>query len=151
MDENNENIESLGETAASYVEAEGDAPEEYQDDSGACFFIGLMLGVIAMLILFVTVYKPLLFRSEKHTGPVVVVSQNGETFQMLRPNREFFEMKFDEHTSPVVCTGAKFDDIVYKDVDTDTRHFIKATVAVPPEQDTVVDAYGRVFKLVKPK
>lgn len=136
----------------SVIEAEptetesGDRPYTTRSLFMPGFFLGMCLASIVSFF----IYKPIVGHV-KHTGPVSVTAKYADRYIMIRPNREVFEMKFDEDTEPYVCVGAKFDDISYKDVGENTRHFVSAKVAEPPAQDTIVDQFGRVYKLQPPK
>lgn len=63
----------------------------------------------------------------KHTWDCQLVSHNTEhTFWFVRPNKELFEVYFDN--PPILQVGMSFKDIAYTDDNADLRHFVKATL-----------------------
>lgn len=68
------------------------------------------------------------FRAEKHTGPCSLIFVGSESrFWFIRPNKEMFEMYFDNPPEVLKYTR-DFNDIVYVDDGPNYRHFIKAVL-----------------------
>lgn len=63
----------------------------------------------------------------KHTWDCQVVSANSHIFWFIRPNRELFEMYFDN--PPILQPGMALHDLAYTDDNADMRHFVKATMS----------------------
>lgn len=63
----------------------------------------------------------------KHTWDCqIVLIGNAGTFWFERPNKELFEMYFDN--PPILRVGMAFKDVTYTDDNADMRHFVKATM-----------------------
>lgn len=67
---------------------------------------------------------------QKHTGEAQCIQRNAAAFWFIRPNRELFEMYFDNPPG-ILSPGLTFSDITYTDDNGWERHFIKATVKGP--------------------
>lgn len=87
-----------------------------------------------------------LTRGEKHTGPVTVRQgdRRGDSFEFIRPNKEFFEMRFYPNgLGPGIKDGDQLRDLVYTDAKDHYQFFVKATLlleAPTPEPTPRADA-----------
>lgn len=71
-----------------------------------------------------------LTRGEKHTGPVTVRHGRNGAFEFIRPNKEFFEMRFHpSNQGPAIRDGDQLSDLVYTDLKDHYQYFVKATLA----------------------
>lgn len=68
----------------------------------------------------------------KHTGPCVFMRRDStQCYWFVRPNRESFEMCFDNPPN-VMVVAQSFDDVTYVDDNADFRHLLKFTFAKEP-------------------
>lgn len=93
---------------------------------------GCLLGTALMVFLSIGCgFGSDLTRGEKHTGPVTVRHGNDQAsvFEFIRPNKEFFEMRFSPfEMGPTIKDGDQLSDLVYTDLKNHYQSFVKATL-----------------------